>query len=153
MRTSTSILLVAALLLAAGCDRLQPAANAAAGASPPLPAAVGPVPGPGDVRNPRANPFGEDAVAVQEGRHLFVQMNCSGCHGGRAGGGMGPSLRDRDWLYGSRDDQVFATIAEGRANGMPAWGARLPADEIWKIVAYVKSLRTDREPDKPESFP
>ena len=32
-------------------------------------------------------------------------------------------------------------------------GTRLPADQIWRIVAYVKSMRTEREPDKPESFP
>jgi mono/diheme cytochrome c family protein len=32
---------------------------------------------------------------------------------------------------------------------MPAWGHTLPAEHIWKLVAYIKSLRTPREPDKP----
>ncbi len=153
MSRCRTVLLLLLAMLAAGCDRLQPHANAAAGGMPPVPAAVGPVPGIGDVRQPLVNPLGQDATVVQDGRRLFVQMNCSGCHGGRAGGGMGPSLRDVDWLYGNRDDQVFASIAEGRANGMPAWGTRLPADQIWRIVAYVKSMRTEREPDKPEDFP
>ena len=86
---------------------------------------------------------------MQEGRQLFVQFNCYGCHGGRAGGGMGPSLRDQDWIYGSDDAQVFDSISRGRANGMPAWGQRLPDDVIWKLVTYVKSLRTPQEPDPP----
>jgi cytochrome c oxidase cbb3-type subunit 3 len=86
---------------------------------------------------------------MAEGRTLFVRMIGSGCHGGRAGGGMGPSLRDVDWIYGSTDAQVFSTIAEGRANGMPAWGTMLNEDQIWKIVAYVKSLRTPQEPNPP----
>ena len=79
---------------------------------------------------------------MAEGRQLFVRFNCSGCHGGRAGGGMGPSLRDVDWLYGNRDAQMFSSIAEGRAHGMPSWQPRLTADQIWKLVTYIKSLRT-----------
>src|SRR5207248_9628605 len=59
---------------------------------------VGPVPGVGDVA-PEKNPLGTDRNVLQEGRRLFVQYNCSGCHGGRAGGGMGPSLRDQIWIY------------------------------------------------------
>ena len=83
------------------------------------------------------------------GRRLFVTMNCSGCHGGRAGGGMGPSLRDTDWIYGNSDADIFSSIAQGRAHGMPAWGTRLPLDSIWMLVAYVVSLRTPGEPDAP----
>ena len=60
-----------------------------------------------------------------EGRQLFVRFNCSGCHGGRAGGGMGPSLRDVDWIYGNNDAQLFSSITEGRAHGMPSWQTRL----------------------------
>ena len=97
----------------------------------------------------RRNPYANDVAAMAAGRQLFVRMNCYGCHGGRAGGGMGPSLRDVDWLYGGTDAQIFDSIAEGRAHGMPAWGPTLPEDQIWKIVAYVKSLRTPDEPQPP----
>ena len=38
---------------------------------------------------------------------------------------MGPALMDDEWIYGSRPDQIFATIAEGRPNGMPTWKYRL----------------------------
>jgi cytochrome c oxidase cbb3-type subunit 3 len=84
-----------------------------------------------------------------EGRQLFVRFNCSGCHGGRAGGGMGPSLRDVDWIYGQEDARVYSSIAEGRAHGMPAWQPRLTSDQIWKLVTYIQSLRTRNEPNPP----
>ncbi len=110
---------------------------------------VGPVPGPGSEPPDRPNPLENDAMAMQNGRRLFVQFNCSGCHGGRAGGGMGPSLRDADWVYGNTDADIFDSIAEGRAYGMPAWQGLLPDQEIWKLVSYIKSLRTSDEPDPP----
>ena len=81
---------------------------------------------------------------------LFNWYNCSGCHGGHAGGGMGPSLRDKVWLYGDRDDQIFDSIAEGRGQGMPSWGRKIPDEQIWKLVAYIKSMRTPQEPEPPE---
>jgi cytochrome c oxidase cbb3-type subunit 3 len=109
---------------------------------------VGPVPGIGDVP-PLANPLQGDRSALQEGRRLFVQYNCAGCHGGRAGGGMGPSLRDPAWRYGSSPDRIFSSIAEGRGQGMPAWGVRLPERQIWELTLYVSSLRTPDEPEAP----
>lgn len=62
---------------------------------------------------------------------------------------MGPSLRDPVWIYGSSDAHIFDSILEGRANGMPAWGTKVPEDQIWKIVAYIRSMRTPEEPDRP----
>jgi cytochrome c oxidase cbb3-type subunit III len=111
---------------------------------------VGPVPG-NNARliHYRSNPVNGDAVALQDGRRLFDWYNCSGCHGGHAGGGMGPSLRDEVWIYGNRDDQIYDTIAQGRANGMPAWGSKIPQEQIWELVAYIKSMRTAQEPDPP----
>ena len=109
---------------------------------------LGPVPGVGDI-TPVANPFGTDRTALQEGRKLFVQFNCAGCHGGRAGGGMGPSLRDPAWRYGSTPDRIFNSIAQGRGQGMPSWGSRIPEQQIWLITAYVSSLRTPDEPEAP----
>jgi len=109
---------------------------------------VGPVPGIGDVR-PLKNPLPDERQAAVEGRRLFVQYNCSGCHGGRAGGGMGPSLRDEIWIYGNTPDKIFSSIAEGRAHGMPAWGVRIPDQQVWQLVAYIRSLRTDYEPEAP----
>lgn len=103
----------------------------------------------GDVHNPYAG----NAGAAAEGRQLFVQYNCSGCHGGRAGGGMGPSLRDSAWIYGNSDAQIYDSIFEGRPNGMPTWGAKISADQIWKVIAYLRTLGTPHEPDAPPKEP
>jgi cytochrome c oxidase cbb3-type subunit 3 len=122
---------------------------AAASAPPVMRTPVGPVPGPPRAMSRPANPYAGDRGARGEGRDLFVRFNCSGCHGGHAGGGMGPSLRDVDWLYGASDAQIFSSIAEGRAHGMPAWGIQLNDDQIWKLVAYIKTLRTPDEANPP----
>jgi cytochrome c oxidase cbb3-type subunit 3 len=150
-------LAVAALVAATACGGTPPSGGVTA-APPPMITAVGPIPGPPadpagtatDAKDP-VNPYQQDRTASGEGRQLFVRFNCSGCHGGRAGGGMGPSLRDVDWIYGNRDAQVFSSIAEGRAHGMPTWQPRLTPDQIWKLVTYIKSLRTRSEPNAPPS--
>lgn len=112
-------------------------------------APIGPLPGPAREPDGPSNPYADDKAALQEGRQLFKAFNCAGCHGAHAGGGMGPSLRDELWLYGSAQHNIYSSIAQGRANGMPAWGALLPEPEIWKLAAYIGSLRTDREPEPP----
>ncbi len=112
---------------------------------------VGPVPGPKRDIVERNNPFAGDASAMAQGRKLFVAFNCSGCHGGRGGGGMGPSLRDKDWVYGNKASDIFDSIAQGRGNGMPAWGALLPEQTIWQLTTYIQSLRTPAEPAAPSS--
>lgn len=98
---------------------------------------------------PFHNPYANNAAARLQGRQLFVAYNCAGCHGGHAGGGMGPSLRDTVWKYGNSDTQIFATIMEGRPLGMPAWGAKIPEPQIWQLVSYIQSLRTPQEPEPP----
>lgn len=139
-------------LTATGCGN-QPtvsAAAAATGAAPPVTTPVGPLPGLANQPPLPGNPLGDNSVALTEGRYLFVHYNCSGCHGGHAGGGMGPSLRHAVWLYGGDDAHIFSSIAEGRGKGMPSWGAKIPQEEIWQLVAYIKSLRTPQEPDPPQ---
>jgi cytochrome c oxidase cbb3-type subunit 3 len=121
---------------------------------PPPPAtagASGVLPGihPSVVLGVLTNPHAGDAATATEGRQLFVWYNCSGCHGGRAGGGMGPNLRDSTQRkYGNNDTQLYSTIAEGRPAGMPAWGAKLPKDQIWKLITYIRTLSTPQEPDR-----
>jgi cytochrome c oxidase cbb3-type subunit 3 len=146
-----------ALTALVGCGRTPPTGGTTV-AAPETVTAVGPVPGPtadaaGVAAEPHGsgNPYAQDRTAMAEGRQLFVRFNCSGCHGGRAGGGMGPSLRDVDWLYGNREAQVYSSIAEGRAHGMPSWQPRLTPDQIWKLVTYIHSLRTSSEPNPPSS--
>lgn len=146
-------------LFLCACGASRNPANMAAAAGPglsgPTPP-IGPNPGVG-AAPPHApavrNPFEGSQAAREQGRQLFVQMNCYGCHGGHAGGGMGPSLRDPSWIYGSTPIDIFSSIAQGRANGMPAWGLRLPSDAIWLLVSYIQSLGTPAEPDAPSPAP
>jgi cytochrome c oxidase cbb3-type subunit 3 len=154
--SSASRLALAALvaIVSAACGPAPPSGGQRAPA--PAPPAIGPVPGPSTpgvsgAAVPTANPYAQNRAATGEGRQLFVRFNCSGCHGGRAGGGMGPSLRDVDWIYGNDDARIYSSIAQGRAHGMPAWESRMTADQIWKLVTYIKSLRTTNEPNPPSS--
>jgi cytochrome c oxidase cbb3-type subunit 3 len=93
--------------------------------------------------------YGENAWATSEGKRLFSAFNCVGCHG-HGGGGMGPPLMDDEWIYGSNPENVYATIVEGRPNGMPSFGGRLTTQQVWQLVAYVRSmsglLRSDVSP-------
>jgi cytochrome c oxidase cbb3-type subunit 3 len=89
--------------------------------------------------DPRAAKYYDNQEAVNTGKVLFSAMNCSGCHT-NGGGGIGPSLMDSLWIYGGRLEQIHQTIADGRPNGMPSWGARLSDSDMWKLAAYVRSM-------------
>lgn len=86
------------------------------------------------------NPYEGNASAAAEGRSLFNAMNCSGCHAKDAGGGMGPPLGDKDWIYGGEPGQIYLSILQGRPNGMPSFEKALPPDALWKLVTYIRTL-------------
>jgi len=137
---------------AIGCQH-EPGDVAASGSAPASTGiTVGPVPGPQPEPSQVPNPFTNDRAAAGQGRQLFMRFNCAGCHGDHGGGGMGPSLRDVEWLYGSSDAQIFDSIVQGRAHGMPSWGPKLSPDQVWRLVTYLKTLRTSNEPEAPEHF-
>lgn len=96
------------------------------------------------------NPFEGDAAAIQEGKGLFGAMNCVYCHGAQASGLMGPALNGPGWRYGGTPAEIYNSIHDGRPKGMPAWGERLPPDQIWKLVAYVESLGGAAPPATPQ---
>jgi cytochrome c oxidase cbb3-type subunit 3 len=81
-----------------------------------------------------------DQAAAERGMSNFASFNCVGCHMGNGGGGMGPSLSDRFFIYGAEPENIFLSIYQGRPYGMPAWGTILPDDAIWDLVAYIKNL-------------
>jgi cytochrome c oxidase cbb3-type subunit 3 len=87
-----------------------------------------------------ANPYGKRPEAIRQGQALFVEMNCAGCHGYGAKGGMGPNLTDSYWRYGGSPVAIYKSIFDGRPQGMPAWNPALPPQTIWKLVAYIESL-------------
>src|SRR5688500_550321 len=91
-----------------------------------------------DVSSP--NPLASDANSRAAGKQLYLWFNCAGCHGVEGGGAIGPPLRDADWIYGSEPANIFQSIAQGRPNGMPAYGGKIPDTEIWRLELYVRSL-------------
>ena len=83
--------------------------------------------------------YEDNAYATSQGKRLFTQFNCVGCHA-NGGGGMGPPLMDAGWLYGGESENVFASIAQGRPNGMPSFGGKVSTQQLWQLTAYVRSL-------------
>jgi cytochrome c oxidase cbb3-type subunit 3 len=96
-------------------------------------------------------PYDHNAYAISQGARLYDWMNCSGCHA-HGGGNIGPALMDDRWLYGSAAPNIYAAIVEGRPNGMPAFRGKLKEQEVWQLVAYVRSLsgqlQRDAEPGR-----
>jgi cytochrome c oxidase cbb3-type subunit III len=85
------------------------------------------------------SPYQKNANGIAEGKRLYEAMNCNGCHA-HGGGGIGPALMDDKWIYGAKPEQIHSSIVQGRPNGMPSYGGRLPDQQVWQIVAYVESL-------------
>lgn len=98
---------------------------------------------------PSTNPLAGDADAVAAGRLLY-EAHCAICHGesGQGGGlrvpGESPSLTDlTDSLApgAASDGQLHLWIRDGiPGSGMPSFGRQHSADEIWQIVAYLRTL-------------
>ena len=80
-----------------------------------------------------------NARSLSEGKRIFSWYNCNGCHA-NGGGDKGPALMDDVWVYGSEPANIYTTIVEGRPNGMPSFGGHIPDDQVWQLVAYVRSL-------------
>ncbi len=137
----TVALLVAALAVGAqGCKRetrkfdQSPPASAA-----PMVRVSSLQPGGAVITDSTIGPYDSNAYAMSQGKQLFSAMNCVGCHS-HGGGGMGPALMDSTWIYGSDASQIFASIVQGRPNGMPSFRGKLTNDQVWQLVAYVRSL-------------
>lgn len=158
------MLLAITALAGAGCQRVRglPAPNTPP--PDPTPAAASSTPAFDEVPlgNPPGapipgtqvkNPFAGDAASVQEGKTLFGAMNCVYCHNANGAGLIGPTLQGPAWRYGGSPIQIYASIHNGRPKGMPAFGQRLPPQEIWKLVAYVESLGGASAPSTDDTPP
>jgi cytochrome c oxidase cbb3-type subunit 3 len=113
------------------------------GMMPPMAAAVG---SPDDVKNVAnyvlsLSGSAHNDIAAQLGKSKFGA--CAACHGqdGKGTTAMGaPNLSDKIWLHGWGEDAVIAMVNGGKTNVMPPFGARLSADQIRVLGAYVWSL-------------
>jgi len=92
------------------------------------------------------NPFANDPNAAKAGEYEF-RINCAFCHGlGAKGGGRGPDLSKPTKHNGSTDADLFRTISNGvpgtvmPANGTNGQGVGMTDEEIWQIIAYIRSI-------------
>ena len=86
-----------------------------------------------------ANPYIANAGAIRVGGALYG-ARCATCHGADAKGIEAPDLT-RLWATGVEDYRVFQTVREGVSGSiMPSSTA--PDNELWAIVAYLRSIST-----------
>jgi cytochrome c oxidase cbb3-type subunit 3 len=163
MKPALALACVLALLAATGCEREQrrfttPAHNETPTESGPRQSPNQPAVALGGAVKQAAtdsSPYEGNAYAVNQGKRLYRWYNCNGCHS-NGGGGIGPPLMDSEWRYGSEPAAIFASIMQGRPQGMPSFGGHIPEDQVWQIVAYVRSmsgqLRKDVAPSRSDSI-
>ena len=98
---------------------------------------------------PAANPLAGNADAIRFGTGLF-RARCADCHGMDARGVRSPDLT-QVWASGRTDDGLFKTIKNGvPGTEMPAVGARMFDNEIWQILAYLRTLAAPAPTDAPK---
>jgi cytochrome c oxidase cbb3-type subunit 3 len=93
------------------------------------------------------NPLAADPKAAKAGEFEF-RINCAFCHGlGARGGGRGPDLTRAHKRHGDSDPDLFQNISQGipgtvmPANGTNGQGVGMTDDEIWQIIAYLRSVQ------------
>jgi mono/diheme cytochrome c family protein len=95
------------------------------------------------------NPVRATAASVTAGAAAYKKY-CAFCHGvGAKGDGPlapkdsdPPDLTDAMWVHGSTDGEIFTVIANGAGadTKMIAFKGKMPAQDIWHIVNFLRSL-------------
>jgi mono/diheme cytochrome c family protein len=95
------------------------------------------------------NPVAASPSSIAAGKKLY-DSQCASCHGaagkgdGKAGAMLKPTpsdLTDTDWKHGQTDAEIFTVIRDGaQQTGMRAYGSRIPTNDIWNLVNYVRTL-------------
>src|SRR5438094_5433991 len=95
---------------------------------------------------PAKNPLEGNADAIRFGTGLY-RARCADCHGMDARGVRAPDLT-QVWASGRTDDGLFKTVKNGvPGTEMPAIGARMFDQEIWQILAYLRTLAASAPTD------
>src|SRR5215471_20263257 len=91
----------------------------------------------------KTNPYHDQLQAIQAGRLLFEE-HCAECHGNDAQGKRKrPSLRTSRIQSEASEGEVHWLLVNGNIRrGMPSW-SKLPDQQLWQIVSYLKSLKTE----------
>jgi cytochrome c oxidase cbb3-type subunit III len=98
------------------------------------------------VNQANTNPLGRTQEVIEAGRLLY-NSSCTVCHGLEGTvGDRGPALAATRRYLRTSDDDLFGAIKKGIPGTlMPPAGA--PDNDIWKIVAYIRSLRATASED------
>ena len=86
----------------------------------------------------KTHPAIGDPKAIAAGRALFA-TSCAACHGPSGEGGRGPNLHNRGAWHPLDEEGMFVTIRDG-IPGADMPHTKLPEDQLWQIVAFVRSL-------------
>jgi len=90
---------------------------------------------------PTEPPFSlSDPTVVDAGLHLFRQTCTGYCHGAEGRISRAPALRGREF----ETRYLYQRIAYGFPP-MPAFQTLLTPEDIWKLVAYIKSLQHSKD--------
>ena len=91
------------------------------------------------------NPFAGQSQAAAAGRKLF-QQHCSPCHGLEARGQDNAPDLHSPAIQNAPPGSLFWILRNGKIRkGMPSW-SRLPDQQLWQIVTYLKTLESGRTP-------
>jgi mono/diheme cytochrome c family protein len=82
----------------------------------------------------------QDPAVIEAGARVFSQNCTHYCHGKDGRIARAPSLRGRELPI----DYLYERITKG-APPMPAYGPVLSQDDLWKVIAYLRSLAAARD--------
>lgn len=91
------------------------------------------------------------AAEQPEGEAIFKQR-CSMCHGADGKGFAAiktPDFTDPKWQESITDKEMIEVIKNGKkGTPMPAFGDKLKEEEILSVVAYIRSLNSEKNAEK-----
>ena len=116
------------------------------------------------------SPYPDYAKLAKDDPDLVKQFRlpgCNECHGGTGGGGICPAVTQGVWFWGNTDDVLFRLVTLGSVDlekegytrltygtvhaPMPPMGAAIKSsDQLWKIIAFIRSINPpgSNPPDK-----
>jgi mono/diheme cytochrome c family protein len=82
----------------------------------------------------------QDPAVIEAGARVFRQNCTHYCHAKEGRVARAPALRGRDLPI----DYLYERITKG-APPMPAYGTVLSQDDLWRVIAYLRSLASARD--------
>ena len=98
------------------------------------------------IKNPHTTP-----ADVAAGARIF-RSHCADCHGITGQGGKGPALNTGQFFHGASDQALLKNISDGiEGTAMPS--QFFSPDQIWQVVAFVRTLAVKGSSTAPPGNP